>query len=93
MIWISKIERKLSKIQKLEIDRQNTALINLLEEIGLFLPHTMQDNRQKQIYYFTNGIHTWLQTKMMLSACRWAAAAAILAFVSSVVALITVFSS
>ena len=86
MIKIWKVERKLSKIQQQNYDEQKAQAINLQQDLGLKLSNT-----QNELFYRITGIHTWLQTKTMLVTCFWAAVAAIFAFLSSIVALVTVF--
>lgn len=82
------IEQKLSDISRLEsFDDQLKKLVKLQEDLGIKLPHTMEYTIQKKIFHITTGIHTLLQSKMMLKACvsakrscRWAAVAATLSF-------------
>jgi hypothetical protein len=84
-IW--KADRRLSKIQQQDYNNQEQQLIALQKDLGLVLPVG-----QNNLLYRINGVHTWLQTKIMLLACMWAAIAALFACISSVMALVTVFS-
>jgi hypothetical protein len=88
MIKLWKTERKLSKIQQDDFQKQGSQVIDLQRELGLVLPDR---TGQAELFYRINGIHAWLQTKTMLSTCWLAAVAAIFACISSIVALITVF--
>jgi len=90
LIKILKVERKLSKIQQDDSEKQGNQVIDLQQDLKLVLPLRTE---QKELFYRINGIHTWLQTKIMLLACMCAAAAALFAFISSVMALVTVFSN
>ena len=85
-IW--KVDRRLSKIQQQGNDNQEQQLIGLQRDLGLVLPVG-----QNNLFYRINGVHTWLQTKTMLVTCFYAAIAAIFALLSSIIALLTVFSN
>jgi hypothetical protein len=87
MIQILKCQRKLSEIQREDFLKQGKQVTDLQKDLGLVLPDR---TGQKELFYRINGIHTWLQTKIMLVTCMWAAVAAIFACISSIVALITV---
>lgn len=91
MFKIYKVKRRLNKIQQTgTFGEQGKRVCDLQQELCLILPVVAE---KKELRYRIMDIHTWLQTEIMFSACKWAAVAAIFACISSVLALITVFSN
>ena len=90
---LERIEEKLCRIQEKPFVEQKQLLIDLQREIKLALPY-QDDSVQREVRYRTQGIHTFLQSKMMINACVsakrscfWAAVAAIAACIGVLLTL------
>ncbi len=69
---ITEIFRRLRTIQSTsgeDFQKQVNLLYKLQQDMGLSLPHTLERSMQKKVFNMTTGIHTFLQTNMMLNAC------------------------
>jgi len=69
---IREVLQKLKDIQSTQgedFQGQANSLYKLQQDMGLNLPHTLENSMQKKGFNMTSGIHTFLQTNMMLNAC------------------------
>jgi hypothetical protein len=89
MIKIWEVERKLDKIQKDSFSEQHAQLTKLLRDLNIVLCLIPE---HKEVSFLIDGVNRWIERKTILVTCFWAAIAAIFAFFSSAIALITVLS-
>jgi len=73
--------------QKESFDDQLRDIESLESKLRMKLPHTLEYNIQKKIFYKSQGIYSKLQTEMMLQACIWAMIAAIAACITVILTL------
>jgi len=69
---ITKFFERLKTIQDThgeDFQGQVNSLYQMQQDMGLNLPHTLEFNMQKKAFNLTSGIHTFLQSNMMLNAC------------------------
>ncbi len=98
---IENYEKELCRILKLDFEEQPSELQKLGKMIGINLPHSPENTRQKQTIHMTQAAHSFFQTKMILNACVsaeessklakwcciWAAVAAIAACITVILTL------
>jgi hypothetical protein len=69
---MAEIFKKLKAIQTKDepnFQKQVNSLYELQKSMGLNLPHMLSNSMQNKAFNIASGIHTYLQTNMMLNAC------------------------
>lgn len=66
---IKKHEKELCEILKLDFGEQPNKLQKLGKTIGINLPYSPNEHRQRQVIHMAQAAHSFFQTKMMLNAC------------------------
>ena len=69
---ITEVFKKLKSIQTAgaqDFQKQANLLNELQQSMGLNLPHTLGNTTHERVFNLTSGIHTYLQTNMILNAC------------------------
>jgi hypothetical protein len=85
-IWNAK--RELYRVQKItERPQQLEPIQSLAKRIEAPIPPTMHDKQTEFINLIIHNIHIVLQTEMMLQACMFAAASAIVSCISVILFL------